>query len=126
MEFWLAKDVAIFEFVWQNRGLMRLLFEGGGGASYRTPGRRLRRSLRLQRVDMLKRGIAHGFYRADLDVDLASAYISGVYDRYARRLVRSAKRPDLVRALRGAPADDPVRGGAASRDGGARHVTRRP
>jgi hypothetical protein len=46
-------------------------------------------------------GIEAGVYRADLDVDLASAFIGGAYDRLARRLVQSKERPDLHALLRG-------------------------
>src|SRR5262245_51333922 len=31
---WQAHDVEIFEFCWQNRGLMGMLFTGGGGVPY--------------------------------------------------------------------------------------------
>src|ERR1700746_3369135 len=31
---WHAHDLEMFEFCWQNRGLMSILFSGGGGASY--------------------------------------------------------------------------------------------
>src|SRR3712207_1061770 len=30
LEFWVGNDVQIFEFIWQNRGLMALMLEGGG------------------------------------------------------------------------------------------------
>src|SRR5690606_28275777 len=32
---WVSMDVEIFDFLWQNRGLIRLLLEGGSGAQFR-------------------------------------------------------------------------------------------
>ena len=49
---------------------------------------------------VLRRGIATGVYRADLDVEVAAAFIAGGYDRFARQLVRETKKPDLRKRLR--------------------------
>ncbi len=100
MEFWLAKDLEIFEFIWQNRGLMRLLLEGGSSLRYRHLMDEFAERTRHVIVQSIALGAGRGFYRDDLDSDLASAFIAGAYDRYARQLVQLAKKPDLEGALR--------------------------
>ena len=57
---------------------------------------RTRRSI----AQSLELGAKQGLYRADLDIELASVFIAGAYNRYARQLVRSAKKPDLPAVLR--------------------------
>src|SRR5689334_18851850 len=34
LEMWVAKDLEMFEFIWQNRALMRMTLEGGRSADY--------------------------------------------------------------------------------------------
>jgi AcrR family transcriptional regulator len=90
-ERWVARcfkqDLQIFEFIRDNRGMMALMFEGGGSARHQ----HLIESFaqRTERVveAALTHGMAVGFYRSDLDVPSAAAFIAGGYDRVARRLV---------------------------------------
>jgi AcrR family transcriptional regulator len=99
-DFWLEKDVEIFEFIWQNRGLMRLLLEGGSSLRYRYLIDEFAERSRHAVAQSIGVGTARGLYRDDLDVDLASAFIAGAYDRYARQLVQLPKKPDLSQVLR--------------------------
>ncbi len=99
-DFWVTNDVQIFEFIWQNRGLMALLLEGGKSAQYRHLVDRFAESARLRMRDFLADGIARSLYRADLDLDLTSAFIAGAYDRLARQVVEARVKPDLVARLR--------------------------
>jgi AcrR family transcriptional regulator len=101
LDYWVTKDLQVFEFIWQNRGLMGLLLEGGKSAAYRHLVDRFADGARLRVRSFLASGIALGIYRGDLDVDLASAFIAGAYDRLARQLVQSRQRPDLDAILRG-------------------------
>jgi AcrR family transcriptional regulator len=93
---WREKDQEIFSFLWQNRGVARLLLSGGGSARFGYLidefGERVQEKTRA----LLERGMALGYYRADLDVPVASLVISGAYDRVAREVVGSEKKPDLV------------------------------
>ncbi|WP_231511862.1 TetR/AcrR family transcriptional regulator [Chondromyces apiculatus] len=88
--------VAVLEFCWQNRSLLRMMLAGGGGAPYaylidefatRVGGRTER---------WLRDGIAIGLYRPDLDPVLAAAVLSGGYERLVRELIQQDKRPDLL------------------------------
>jgi AcrR family transcriptional regulator len=100
LDFWVNHDVQIFEFIWQNRGLMALLLEGGKCADYRYLVDRFADSARLRLRDFLADGIERQLYRADLDLELTSAFIAGAYDRLARQVVESRSKPDLVTRLR--------------------------
>ena len=95
LAFWREKDREIFEYLWQNRGLARLAFDGGRAAGYAYLidefAERARRHLERALAD----GVAQGIYRADLDVGLAALLIAGAYDRLARELVAQMEKPDL-------------------------------
>jgi len=91
----LEKSIEIFEFLWSNRALMRLLLSGGGSAAFGY----LVEALGAQYQEVIARwlvwGLNQGFYRADLDVELTSQALAGAYDRVARNLVRQPRKPDL-------------------------------
>ncbi len=90
-----VRNMAIFEFIWENRALMAMVLEGGGSASY---GHLIEDfAIRAQRdtAALLKHGVEVGLYREDLNLEPAAAFIAGGYDRIARQLVRESVKPDL-------------------------------
>ncbi|HEX2671392.1 MAG TPA: TetR/AcrR family transcriptional regulator [Polyangiaceae bacterium] len=95
----LARDVEMFEFIWKNRALMRITLEGGRSADYQHLIEHFASSAQRDTEALLRRGIASGVYRSDLDVEAAAAFIAGGYDRFARQLVRETKKPDLRKRL---------------------------
>jgi AcrR family transcriptional regulator len=100
LDFWVKQDAEMFEFVWQNRGLVGLLLEGGKSAGYRhLVDEFAERASGKTRV-LLEQGIKAGLYRDDLDLDLTCAFIGGAYDRLARQIVRAPRKPDLHAMLR--------------------------
>ena len=91
----LAFDVRIFEFIWENRRLMRIILEGGRSHAFvhlLDAFAEYSRTLAKAHLDYGKR---EGYFREDLDVDLAATFLSGGYDRLARSVVRMNERPDL-------------------------------
>jgi len=96
----LARDVEMFEFIWKNRALMRITLEGGRSADYQHLIEHFASNAEHDMEVLLRQGIASGVYRADLDVEVAAAFIAGGYDRFARQLVRETKKPDLRKRLR--------------------------
>lgn len=96
---WRAHDLEMFEFVWANRRVIKLMMEGGGSASFNYLIDQFGDRSRKLCVRALTIGIAHGLYRPDLDVEVASMLLAGGYDRVARELVRATKKPDLARLL---------------------------
>lgn len=91
----LAFDVRIFEFIWENRRLMRLILEGGRSHAFVHLLDEFAEYSRGIAEAHLAYGVAHGFFRRDLDVDLAATFLAGGYDRLARSVVRLNERPDL-------------------------------
>ena len=96
---WLDKDLEVFEFLWHNRAVARLLFEGGKSASFGYLIDEFAERARARTREVLAAGAHRGIFRPDLDVELGSLIISGAYDRIARQLVRLPERPDLRRWL---------------------------
>ncbi len=100
LDLWVTNDVEIFSFIWQNRGLMRLLFEGGQSAPYRHLVDQFADRARSKMKTNIRFGINKGLYRADLDPAVAASLIAGAYDRLARQIVTAPSRPDLESLLR--------------------------
>ena len=99
VERWRAHDLEMFEFIWANRRVMRLMLEGGGSSQFGYLIDQFAERSRKQAADALRLGVANGLYRHDLDVDVASMVLAGGYDRVARELVRAEKKPDLAKLL---------------------------
>ena len=97
--YWRGHDLEMFEFIWTNRRVMQLVLEGGGSAQFRYLIDQFADRTRRQAADALRRGVAAGLYRADVDVEVASMVLAGGYDRVARELVRAERKPDLEKLL---------------------------
>jgi AcrR family transcriptional regulator len=95
MAHWHAHDCEIFEFCWQNRGLMGVLFSGAGDASYRYLIDEFAERTAHQIQAWARQLMAAGIYRADLDPEVLPALMSGAYDRLVRELIKRPKRPDV-------------------------------
>jgi len=94
------KNVEIFEFIWENRALMAMVFDGGGSASYQHLIEDFALRAQRQTAMLIQHGIDIGFYRTDLDLEMAAAFIAGGYDRIARQMVREQRKPDIDAMLR--------------------------
>jgi len=88
-------DLEILEFMWQNRGVVQLMLEGGGSSEFGYLIDEFAERSRENTKRLLAWGVEHGIYRPDLDVEVASLVISGAYDRIVRDLVRRERKPDL-------------------------------
>lgn len=95
-----AKNVEIYDFVWENRALMAMVLEGGGSASYGHLIEDFAQRAQRQTAVMLQHGVDLGLYRTDLNLEAAAAFIAGGFDRLARQLVREQKKPNLDTLLR--------------------------
>ena len=78
----------------------RITLEGGRSADYQHLIEHFASNAQRETEILLRQGVASGVYRADLDVEVAAAFIAGGYDRFARQLVRETKKPDLRSRLR--------------------------
>ncbi|HTQ07206.1 MAG TPA: helix-turn-helix domain-containing protein [Polyangiaceae bacterium] len=104
VEEWLDADLKIFECLWKHRSIMRLVLEGGGSPKYHHLIEVFADGAQQTTERLIQHGMAQGYYRADLDVKQAGAFVAGGYDRLARRLVRERRKPNLERWLLGAEA----------------------
>jgi AcrR family transcriptional regulator len=94
------KNVEIFEFIWENRSLMAMVFDGGGSASYQHLIEDFALRAQRQTATLIQHGIDLGFYRTDLELEVAAAFIAGGFDRIARQMVREQRKPDIDAMLR--------------------------
>jgi len=94
-----VKNVEIFEFVWENRALMAMVFDGGGSANYQHLIEDFALRAQRQTATLIQHGIDLGLYRPDLDLESAAAFIAGGFDRIARQMVREQRKPDLEKVL---------------------------
>jgi AcrR family transcriptional regulator len=97
---WHAHDVEVFEFCWQNRGLMGMILAGGGGAPYSYLIDEFAERVSQQIQAMARRLMEAGVYRDDLDPEVLAAIISGGYDRLVREMIKRQKRPDVAAWVR--------------------------
>jgi AcrR family transcriptional regulator len=94
-----AKNIEIFEFVWENRALMSMLFEGGRSSSYQHLIEDFAMRAQRQTAALIQHGIDIGLYRPDIDLEAVAAFIAGGFDRIARQMVREQRKPDLDAVL---------------------------
>jgi AcrR family transcriptional regulator len=92
----IEKDTELFEFMWQSRGLMRLLLEGGKSATFGYLIDEFAERACHSIAELLTMGVKDGLYDADLDVELTSVIISGAYDRIVRQMVKRRTKPDIA------------------------------
>lgn len=97
---WIASSCEIFEFVWQNRGVMALVLRGGLSAGYAHLMDEFAQRVHRHIHDSLMRGMERGIFRADIDIEITSWAMAGAYDRIARQVCEAPRRPDFERILR--------------------------
>lgn len=98
-ETWLNHDLAIFECIWKNRAIMRLVLDGGGSPDYQHLIETFAQGAEETTERVITFGITRGYYRAEIDSRRAAAFVAGGYDRLARRIVRERKKPDFSRLM---------------------------
>jgi AcrR family transcriptional regulator len=95
-ESWLLHDVEMFEFCWQNRGLMKMLLVGGGGERFAHLVDEFAERMAVYVEDWARHLVASGVYRPDVDPGLLPAVISGAYERLVRTIIKQPRRPDVA------------------------------
>lgn len=84
---WLERDLAIFEFVWHNRDLVRIILGGGFHVGFASMMNTFAKRTYEVIVDGMEFGRQHRIYRRDFETHIVSVLIAGAYDRLARELV---------------------------------------
>lgn len=95
--FWYGHDLALFEYLWERRALMRLVLQGGGSPDYAHLT-----ELFVARAEavvglFVEHGVQHGYYHSLFDTTYVSAFMAGGWDRVARRIILEDTEPDLPR-----------------------------
>lgn len=93
LDFMFERDLAIYEFLWQNRALLRILPSCQNDHVYLVEA--FRADIAQTCRAWVDRFRTEGFFRANVDVDLAATLIGGAYNDLSLRLLALDKRPDL-------------------------------
>ncbi len=98
LDFTLARDVQIYEFLWQNRAFLRILSTCQGDCDY------LVVAFRAEIAGTTREWVDHwrreGIYRPEVDPDLAATLIGGAYHELSMRMLVEEKRPPFEDWLR--------------------------
>ncbi|MDB4965461.1 MAG: hypothetical protein JWN44_1150 [Myxococcales bacterium] len=86
---WLARDLAIFEFISANRDVVRLVLSGGYSVAFADLMNAFARRTYEVILLSLDWGKQQRIYRRDFDSHLVAVMLAGAYDRLARELVDS-------------------------------------
>jgi AcrR family transcriptional regulator len=95
------QDLRLFLFCWENRRFARLLMTGAGSIQFGHLVDGFAQQSERVLATWLAQGQRAGVCRADLDVQLASLAVSGMYDRLARMVIARSRKPDLVALVAG-------------------------
>jgi AcrR family transcriptional regulator len=98
LDFTLARDIQIYEFLWQNRAFLRILPSCQGDYDY------LVNAFRADIAGITREWADHwrreGIYRPEVDPDLAATLIGGAYNELWMRMLVEEKRPPIEEWLR--------------------------
>ena len=98
LDFAHARDVQIYEFLWQNRAFLRILPTCQGEYDYLVLA--FRASMAQTSREWVDHWRREGIFREDVDADLASTLIGGAYSELSLRMIASEKRPPFEAWLR--------------------------
>lgn len=90
-----AHDIEVLEFCWQNRGLLRMMLAGGGGAPYSYLIDEFAQRVARQVEGRIRHAMDIGLYRRDISPTIVTALISGAFDRLVRELIQAPSKPDI-------------------------------
>lgn len=98
LDFAIERDKQIFDYLWQNRAILRILPTCQGAYDY------LIEAFKTEVDARNREWIAHfrktGLWRPEVDPDLASTMMSGAYGELTARMVKQESRPPLDEWLR--------------------------
>jgi AcrR family transcriptional regulator len=93
LAFWLERDGAVFELLWQNKATVAILQSCQGPHLYLLQAFDERvRATSQKWIEFWKR---RGLFRADVDAELTSHFVFGAYNRLALRMLEAPKKPRI-------------------------------
>lgn len=98
LDFAIERDAQIFEYLWQNRAILRILPTCQGAYDYLTEA--FRAEIDMRNREWIGHFVKAGLWRPDVDVELASTIMSGAYNELTIKMVKSESRPPLDEWLR--------------------------
>ncbi len=93
LEYGLDRDVQIFEFLWQNRAILRILPTCQGQYDYLVEA--FHAETQKKTREWVTWWRERAFFRADVDPDLTTTLVHGAYDALVRDMLRTDRRPPL-------------------------------
>lgn len=98
LDFSIERDVQMFEFLWQNRAILRILGSCQGEYQYLIDA--FRTEIDQRNRAWIEHFRAAGLFRGDVAVDLCATLIGGGYHELSLKMVRAESRPPLEDWLR--------------------------
>lgn len=92
-----ARDLEMYEFLWQNRAIVAILQTCGGEHTY------LMQAFIDEISNTCRKWVElwqkKGLFRADVDPDIAAALLTGAYNQLAGRMISMASKPPIEQWL---------------------------
>lgn len=98
LEHWLDRDVEIYEFLWQNRGILRILNGCSGPYGYLVDA--FREEMRKNSEAWIDSWKRRGLVDAEVPVDVVAMLVRGAYSEMTVRMLASEKKPPIVAWVR--------------------------
>jgi len=93
LDFMFERDLAIYEFLWQNRAFLRILPSCQGEQDYLIEA--FRTEIHATTREWAEHFRREGFFRATVDPELAATLIGGAYHELSSRLLSAERRPPI-------------------------------
>jgi AcrR family transcriptional regulator len=98
LDFAIERDAQIFEYLWQNRAILRILPTCQGAYDYLTEA--FKAEIDARNREWIGHFMKCGLWRPDVDAELASAIMSGAYNELTVRMVKNESRPPFEEWVR--------------------------
>lgn len=98
LDFCIERDGQIYEFLWQNRAVLRILPTCQGAYDYLIEA--FRAEIDQRNREWIEHFRSIGLFRTEIDVELCSTMIGGAYNELTIKMARSETRPPLEEWLR--------------------------
>jgi AcrR family transcriptional regulator len=98
LDFAIERDAQIFDFLWQNRAILRILPTCQGAYDYLTEA--FRAEVDARNREWIQHFRKAGLFRPEIDPELCSTLMGGAYNELTVKMARSANRPPLDEWIR--------------------------
>lgn len=98
LDFCIERDLQIYDFLWENRAILRILPTCHGDYGYLID--EFRTEIDQRNRAWIEHFRAIGLFRAEIDVDLCATLMGGAYNELTIKMARSDVRPPLEDWLR--------------------------